>query len=132
MRTGTEWQDPSSALSDLGIIWSCSNVGSGVTPEQLEQIRPRLTRFAATMLGKLNGYDQPAKGELYTRGLLTNGHRTSMQPMAERLGVDHQRLQRFITDSSWDYRPVRTNLARWATATINPDAWVIDDGCSSC
>ncbi len=69
-----------------------------MTPEQLEQIRPRLTRFAATMLGKLNGYDQPAKGELYTRGLLTNGHRKSMQPMAERLGVDHQRLQRFITE----------------------------------
>jgi SRSO17 transposase len=98
-----------------------------MTPEQLEQIRPRLTRFAATMLGELKGYDQPAKGELYTRGLLTNGRRKSMQPMAERLGVDHQRLQRFITDSSWDYQPVRARLARWGTDTIHPDAYVIDD-----
>ena len=98
-----------------------------MTPEQLERVRPRLARFAATMLGELNGYGQPAKGELYTRGLLTNGRRKSMQPMAERLGVDHQRLQRFITDSSWDYRPVRANLARWAIGAIDPDAYVIDD-----
>ena len=98
-----------------------------MTPEQLIQVRPRLARFAATMLGKLNGYGQPAKGELYTRGLLTNGRRKSMQPMAARLGVDHQRLQRFITDSSWDYRPVRARLAHWGIDTIHPDAYAIDD-----
>jgi len=98
-----------------------------MTPEQLERVRPRLARFAATMLGELNGYGQPAKGELYTRGLLTNGRRKSIQPMAERLGVDHQRLQRFITESSWDYRSVRANLARWAIGAIDPDAYVLDD-----
>ncbi|MBN1170977.1 MAG: transposase [Micromonosporaceae bacterium] len=79
------------------------------------------------MLGGLNGYGQPAKGELCVRGLLTNGRRKSMQPMAHRLGVDHQRLQRFITDSSWYYQPVRANLARWAIDTINPSGYVIDD-----
>jgi SRSO17 transposase len=98
-----------------------------MTPEQLIQVRPRLARFAAAMLGGLNGYGQPAKGELYLRGLLTEGRRKSMQPMAERLGVDHQRLQRFITDSSWDYRPVRANLARWAIDTIGANGYVIDD-----
>src|SRR5438876_11243214 len=98
-----------------------------MTPEQLEQIRPRLTRFAATMLGKLNGYDQPAKGELYTRGLLTDGRRKSMQPMAERLGVDHQRLQQFITSSTWDYVAVRRNVARWFAASQPVEALVVDD-----
>jgi hypothetical protein len=47
--------------------------------------------------------DAPAgdpEGELYVRGLLTDGRRKSMQPMAERLGVDHQRLQQFITSST--------------------------------
>jgi SRSO17 transposase len=96
-------------------------------PEQLEQVRPRLIGFAAAMLGELNGYGQPAKGELYARGLLTNGRRKSMQPMAQRLGVDHQRLQRFITDSSWDCPPVRANLARWAIGAIDPQGYVIDD-----
>ena len=42
-------------------------------------------------------------GELYARGLLTDGQRKSMVPMAARLGADHQRLQQFITSSTWDY-----------------------------
>uniref|UniRef100_UPI001C3F2411 transposase n=1 Tax=Actinomadura rubrobrunea TaxID=115335 RepID=UPI001C3F2411 len=36
------------------------------------------------------------------RGLLLDGRRTSMQPMAERLGIDHRGLQRFMTSSPWD------------------------------
>ena len=90
-------------------------------------IRPRLVEFTAQMLGPRHGYHQPAKGELYVRGLLTNGQRKSMQPMAERLGVDHQRLQQFITSSSWDHQQVRANLARWAANAINPQAYVADD-----
>jgi DDE superfamily endonuclease len=38
------------------------------------------------MLGGLARKDQRAAGELYVRGLLTDGRRKSMQPMAERLG----------------------------------------------
>jgi SRSO17 transposase len=49
---------------------------------------------------------------LYVRGLLTGGQRKPMQPMAARLGVDHQRLQQFITSSTWDYVAVRRNIAR--------------------
>src|ERR1700716_4233682 len=71
--------------------------------------------------------DQIGKGELYLRGLLTDGRRKSMQPMAERLGVDHQRLQQFVTNSTWDYQVVRANVARWAMTAIAPDAYVIDD-----
>jgi SRSO17 transposase len=64
-----------------------------VTPEQIERVRPRLVEFTAAMLDGLPRSDQRAKGELYVRGPLTDGQRKSMQPMAERLGVDHQRLQ---------------------------------------
>jgi SRSO17 transposase len=100
---------------------------SGVTPEEIELVRPRLVQFAAEMLGGLSRSDQRAKGELYVRGLLTDGARKSMQPMAERLGVDHQGLQQFVTSSTWDYRLVRANLARWAVAAIAPEAYVVDD-----
>src|SRR5438105_15837250 len=79
------------------------------------------------MLGALPRSDQRAKGELYLRGLLTDGPRKSMQPMAERLGVDHQQLQQFITSSTWDYERVRANVARWAVEAIDPDAYVVDD-----
>lgn len=100
---------------------------SVVTPEQIEQIRPQLVEFAARMLGELPRSDQRAKGELYVRGLLTDGARKSMQPMAERLGVDHQGLQQFITSSTWDYQQVRANVASWAVTALDPDAYVVDD-----
>ena len=79
------------------------------------------------MLGGLARKDQRAAGELYVRGLLTDGRRKSMQPMAERLGVDHQRLQQFITSSTWDYVAVRRNVARWFAASQPVEALVVDD-----
>ena len=93
----------------------------------MAEVRPRLLDFAAEMLGGLARKDQRAAGELYVRGLLTGGQRKSMQPMAARLGVDHQALQQFITSSTWDYEAVRRNVARWAVDVIDPGAYVVDD-----
>jgi SRSO17 transposase len=93
----------------------------------MDQVRPRLVGFAAEMLGGLARSDQRAKGELYLRGLLLDGKRKSMQPMAERLGADHQQLQQFVTSSTWDHVEVRKRLARWADGFIQPEAYVIDD-----
>jgi SRSO17 transposase len=99
-----------------------------VTPEEIVQVRPRLLEFAGLMLANaVPRKDQRAKGELYLRGLLTDGQRKSMQPMAQRLGVDHQGLQQFITSSTWDYTAVRANVARWGVQAIAPHAYVIDD-----
>jgi SRSO17 transposase len=56
--------------------------------------------------------DQRAAGELFARGLLADGRCKSMQPMAARLGADHQRLQQFMTSSTWDYTAVRRNVSR--------------------
>lgn len=98
-----------------------------MTPEEIVKVRPRLVEFAGQMLGGLVRADQRDKGELYVRGLLTDGRRKSMQPMAERLGVDHQRLQQFITSSTWDYEQVRANVARWGIGYLDPDAYVVDD-----
>src|SRR3954451_20842254 len=98
-----------------------------MTPEEMDQVRPRLVAFAAEMLGGLARSDQRAKGELYLRGLMLDGKRKSMQPMADRLGIDHQRLQQFMTSSTWDVAPVRRNLAEWAAGVIGPRAYVVDD-----
>jgi SRSO17 transposase len=102
-------------------------VVSGVSPEEIAEVRPRLLDFTAEMLGGLARKDQRAAGELYVRGLLMDGQRKSMQPMAERLGVDHQRLQQFITSSTWDYVAVRRNVARWFAAGQPVEALVVDD-----
>lgn len=113
------------------VVWCCSGSlcdrGRAVTPEEMDQVRPRLEAFAAEMLGGLVRSDQRAKGELYVRGLLVDGKRKSMQPMAARLGVDHQQLQQFVTSSTWDHVEVRKRLARWADDFLDPDAYVLDD-----
>lgn len=95
--------------------------------DEIERIRPRLEEFAGQMLAGLSRSDQRATGELYMRGLLTDGQRKSMVPMAERLRVNHQKLQQFVSLSTWDYAAVRADLARWAVETIDPEAYVLDD-----
>ena len=98
-----------------------------MTPQEIAEVRPRLVAFAGQMLGGLARKDQRAAGELYVRGLLADGRRKSMQPMAERLGVDHQRLQQFITTSTWDWLAVRREVARWFAASQPVEALVVDD-----
>jgi DDE superfamily endonuclease len=54
---------------------------------------------------------------------MLDGRRKSMQPMTQRMRMDHQRLQRFVTSSPRDVEPVRKPLSRKACALIDPDAW---------
>jgi SRSO17 transposase len=98
-----------------------------MTPGELAAVRGRLEEFAAEMFAPLSRSDQRDKGATYVRGLLLDGRRKSMQPMAERLGVDHQGLQQFVSSSTWAVEPVRERLARRAVEVIGPDAWVVDD-----
>jgi SRSO17 transposase len=100
----------------------------GVAAETLELQRAALVEFAAEMYAPLRRCDQRAKAECYTRGLLIEGRRKSMQPMAERLGeVDDQGLQQFVSDSPWDETAVRRRLARRMCAELVVEAWAIDD-----
>src|SRR3954470_8859482 len=98
-----------------------------MTPGEMAAVRGRLEEFAAEMFAPLARSDQRDKGVTYVRGLLLDGRRKSMQPMAARLGVDEQGLQQFISSSTWAVEPVRARLARRAVEVIAPQAWVVDD-----
>src|SRR5215203_5522177 len=73
-----------------------------MTPGELAAVRGRLEEFAAEVFAPLARRDQRDKGATYVRGLLLDGRRKSMQPVAER-------------------------LARRAIEVIAPEAWVVDD-----
>jgi SRSO17 transposase len=94
---------------------------------EITAVRSRLEAFTAEVFAPLARSDQRATGGLYVRGLLLDGQRKSMQPMAERLGVDHQRLQQFMSSSTWDFAGVRRRLAARIHEVVAPVAWVIDD-----
>ena len=98
-----------------------------MTPGELAAVWGRLEEFAAEMFAPLVRRDQRDKGATYVRGLLLDGRRKSMQPMAGRLGVDHQGLQQFVSSSTWAVEEVRERLARRAIEVIAPEAWVVDD-----
>src|SRR5215203_7490406 len=101
----------------------------GLTPAQLATIRGRLEAFAEDIFASLPRKDHRARGVCYLRGLMLDGRRKSIEPMAQRLGgeVHYQALHHFVAVSSWDWRPVRRRLAEVLCASLQPTAWVVDD-----
>jgi SRSO17 transposase len=100
----------------------------GLTPAELALIRGRLEAFADDVFASLPRVDQRARGQCYLRGLMLDGRRKSIEPMAQRLGEAHyQALHHFVAVSPWDWRPVRRRLAEMMTAALEPTAWVVDD-----
>jgi SRSO17 transposase len=100
----------------------------GLTPAELARIRGRLEAFAGDLFASLARADQRAHGEGYLRGLMLDGRRKSIEPMAQRLGEAHyQALHHFVATSPWDWRPVRQRLAEVMCAALEPTAWVVDD-----
>jgi SRSO17 transposase len=100
----------------------------GLTPAELATIRGRLEAFAEDVFASLPRSDQRARGQCYLRGLMLDGRRKSIEPMAARLGeVHYQALHHFVAASPWDWRPVRRRLAERLVTALEPAAWVVDD-----
>jgi SRSO17 transposase len=101
---------------------------AGITPAELAAVGGRLEAFAQDVLESLPRKDQRARGECYLRGLMLDGRRKSVEPMAARLGeVHYQALHHFVAASPWDWRPVRRRLAQRLCQAIEPTAWAVDD-----
>lgn len=65
----------------------------------------------------------------YIRGLLMDGERKSIEPMANRLPDGNaQALQQFVNQSPWPTEQVRASLARKMEGEFVPEAyWLIDE-----
>src|SRR5213083_2936688 len=101
---------------------------AGLSDRELARARGRLVEFSLEMFESMARKDQRRWGEVYLRGLMLDGRRKSIEPMAARLdGGDEQCLQQFVNQSPWDERVVRANLARRVSAAIEPRAWIVDD-----
>ncbi len=101
----------------------------GITPGELAAVRGRLEAFAEDVFESLPRKDQRARGQCYLRGLMLEGRRKSIEPMAARLGgqVHYQALHHFVAVSPWDWRPVRRRLAERLVGALGPTAWAVDD-----
>ena len=96
---------------------------------QLAACANRLQEFLSTMLVGVGRAERRRHGSLYVQGLLLDGERKSIEPLAGRVsGANMQALQQFVGQSPWAWEPVRRRLAQRMAAELEPaTAWIIDD-----
>jgi SRSO17 transposase len=101
---------------------------AGLSERELSRVRGRLVEFTSEMFDSMARKDQRRWGEVYVRGLMLDGKRKSIEPMADRLADgDEQCLQQFVNQSPWDEVAVRRALARRMSRELSAEAWVVDD-----
>ena len=84
--------------------------------------------FITPLTASLGRSERRVAATRYIEGLLIPGHRKSIQPMAERLGVRVQNLQQFVTDSPWSEEQVWSAIRREVIPHLEPlEAWVVDE-----
>ena len=100
-----------------------------MTESEIEKCRKRLEQFLADLLEPLGRRERRHWSSVYIRGLLLDGERKSIEPMAARLPEGNvQAMQQVIGQSPWPWAPVWRRLAQRMTAELTPDpVWVIDD-----
>lgn len=87
-----------------------------------------LQKFLEPLVAEIGRSERRESAALYVQGLLMPGHRKSIEPMAERLRVDSQKLQQFISDSPWQERHVWQAIRREVIPIVEPlQAWVVDE-----
>jgi SRSO17 transposase len=100
-----------------------------MTESEIAKCRKRLEQFLADLMEPLGRRELRHWGSVYVRGLLSDGERKSIEPMAARLPEGNvQAMQQLIGQSPWPWAPVWRCLAQRMTAELTPDpVWVIDD-----
>ncbi|WP_329221244.1 transposase [Streptomyces sp. NBC_01485] len=97
--------------------------GENVPPDEL------LREISTSLFASLPRADQRKKGVEYVRGLLEVPGRKSIRNIASLIGgrATDQSLHHFISESTWDWAPVRHALARYLVPRLPVEAWVVQD-----
>ena len=96
---------------------------AGLSERELARVRGRLVEFSDEMFESMGRKEQRRWGECYLRGLMLDGKRKSIEPIAARLADgDEQCLQQFVNQSPWDPVLVRRALGFIAGEQDTPGA----------
>lgn len=102
---------------------------------ELKQLDRELTAFLDSMTAGMGRPERRTAMRDYVTGLLLDGERKSIEPMASRLVEDNsevqamrQRLQQCVTVSPWSDEELMKRLALKVNAQMpGVEAWVVDD-----
>lgn len=95
----------------------------------LGRCRQRLEAFLAMLIRPMGRAERRRWAGVYIRGLLLDGERKSIEPLARRLpDGDVQALQQFVGQSPWSWEPVRARGAQTVAPLLREAvAWIVDD-----
>jgi SRSO17 transposase len=99
--------------------------------KSLHAAERRLRDFLASLVTRMGRAERQHWAWLYIRGLLLDGERKSIEPMAARLpGADVQALRQFVNQSPWAWEPVQEALAHSVVDALLPEAVYLLDATS--
>ena len=99
--------------------------------KQLHAVELRLTSFLAELVPAMGRAERQHWAGMYIRGLLLDGERKSIEPMAARLpGADAQALGQFVNQSPWPWEPVQAALTGAVVDALLPEAVYLLDATS--
>jgi SRSO17 transposase len=98
-------------------------------PQELKSLDRRMTVFLADLLAPMGRSERRKWARVYLDGLLLDGERKSIEPIAGRIpGADVQALRQFVGQSPWAVEEVQRRLAlKMVDLLSEPEVWIIDD-----
>jgi SRSO17 transposase len=98
-------------------------------PQELKALDKRLSSFLDELLAPMGRSERRHWARAYIQGLLLDGERKSIEPIASRLpGADVQALRQFVGQSPWSSDEVQHRLAlKIIDLLSDPEVWILDD-----
>jgi len=99
-----------------------------VTPDKLSALEGRLDAFLFDLTAGLGRSERRRWAKAYVQGLLLDGARKSVEPLASRTGVDVQSLRQFVGQSPWAVEGIQRLAAqKMVDLPAEPEVWMIDE-----
>src|ERR1022692_3825082 len=100
-----------------------------MTRKEVAALDGRLDRFLADVTAALGRSERHRWAKVYLQGLLMEGGRKSIEPLAERIaGADVQSLRQFVGQSPWAVEQIQQRLAEKVVDLLaEPEVWMIDE-----
>lgn len=100
-----------------------------MTPKELGRLDRRLDGFLGDLVAPMGRSERRQWARLYIHGLLLDGERKSIEPMAARLeGAAVQSLRQFVGQSPWAVEQVQERLAHKLVDTVSEaEVWMVDE-----
>lgn len=98
-----------------------------MTARQIKEVRQQLNDYVEEFAEEFGRSERRHWCGKYLEGLLREGERKSIEPLARKVGGDDQALQQFVNQSPWDHDAVMFRLRSLMRRRATEGVLVLDD-----